>query len=308
MFFNVRTKSCTLHLDLVGIRFYRFYRFYPVGNQCNVPFQNCFTGLNLKTMETQPEKPSKMVQSTQEEIDYIGEKLNVEFEVVTNFFGDGDMNFVANITLTNSGDSQVQASGDWAIFFFNFRKIDRDFGTKNNDMETGGQFDVDPVNGQLYTLTPNGDFRGLNPGQSVSVIYKAQDAIAAKSDVLPNWYVASAKTQARVLKSTKGYDASFVKPFDKPWLWKRRQNDVYNPWNPVERYDHQEVEDLGKAVNPIIPTPKQFDVHDDAGTVVFDPSTWVVVADQSLRREVAHITGEQNIAHVYFCNILGSFL
>lgn len=232
-----------------------------------------------------------MAQSPQEDIDYIAQYIDVKYEVINNLLSDeGRRMYLAKITLTNIGSSIVRHTSDWKIYFFSLRQIEPNVGAK--DVETlGNLFRITHINGYLFSLSPVDNFPEIQPGESVSVTYRAASANAARSDNFPNWYVTAPNAKAKILKSTEGLDAVFVSTFDSPAKWKRSPTDLYDPLNPGQRYEQNVMQDLEHAPLPVIPTPKEYQVDMEGSTVMIDTSKWVVVADSSLETEAHYLSG-----------------
>ncbi len=221
-----------------------------------------------------------MASTTQDDVEYIAKNLDVKYDVLTN----SPDKYSAKITLTNIGNEHIKRTIDWKIYFYSFRKVDNVLVSDNY------AFSLEGINGLLCCLSPTANFTGLQPKQNVELVYQAAGANVARSDNLPNWYVVAPNTKAAVLQSTLGVDASFVSHFDSPEKWKRKPEDMYNPWKPAERFDKNKMEDLGKAPNPILPTPKDFTIDEKEGSIVMDKSKWVVVAESTVKAEAGYVS------------------
>ena len=230
--------------------------------------------------------------TTDEEIEYIAKHLDVNFEVISNLVRkDGRSRCLGKITFTNSGTQHIRSGRDWKIYFYSFRLIEPSLMNEDGMLTSDNMFIINFLNGLLYSLAPTKDFPGLEPGNSVSLTFKAEGANVARSSNLPNWYIAGPTNKPRILKSTEGLDAEYVGRFDSPEKWRRFINDLYEPFNPAHRFDYNEMDDLEEAPIPIIPTPKEFEMDTKGGTVLFDKSKWVVIAENGLRKQAKYLTG-----------------
>lgn len=94
---------------------------------------------------------------------------------------------------------------------------------------------VTHINGCLFKFSPTNDFQNLNPGNSIRIMFNASFWCVAKTDVMPNWYMATDSLQARTVTSTAGEGLEFVGPFDSKNKWKRYPSDRYNPYTAKQR-------------------------------------------------------------------------
>ena len=238
--------------------------------------------------------------TTEAEMEYIAKNLAISYEVISNLQEEDERpRYLAKITFTNTGTSPIESGPDWKIYFYSFRLIEPNAMKEDGVLTPNNMFIINFLNGLLYSLTPTKDFLGLEPGNSISITYRAGGANVARSSNLPNWYIAGPNSKARIIKSTEGVDADFVSSFDSPSKWKRNIHDMYEPLNPRERFDSNEMEDMEKAPIPIIPTPKEFQVDMEGRTVSFDKSKWVVVAKSDLQRQARYLAGKYNLIHTH---------
>lgn len=69
------------------------------------------------------------------------------------------------------------------------------------------------VTGSLFKLKPERQFQ-LSNNASVTCSYVAQGYQVARTDSLPNWYVAANGVQAKNINSTNNETFHFVEPFN----------------------------------------------------------------------------------------------
>ena len=76
---------------------------------------------------------------------------------------------------------------------------------------------------------------GIPSGKSLAFTMRIKFWTVSKSDVMPNWYMASPGLEPRLIESTAdGQD--FVSDFDLPQQYKRYEQDSYEPFTPEDRY------------------------------------------------------------------------
>lgn len=116
-----------------------------------------------------------------------------------------------NITFANLGHQDL-LYGNWEVYFFSTHLIQPD-----NFPYAKGYCDmkVFHVAGSLFKLKPERQFQ-LTKNASVTCTYVAQGYQIARSDSMPNWYVAADGMQARNIISTNNESLRFVRPFNRP--------------------------------------------------------------------------------------------
>ncbi|KAK3755736.1 hypothetical protein QZH41_007466 [Actinostola sp. cb2023] len=120
-----------------------------------------------------------------------------------------------------------------------------------------------------------------------------------KTDVMPNWYIAAERLQARTVTSTTGEELDFVGLFDDKKKWKRYPSDRYNPYTAQERYEMAAgQEDMGKAAHVVLPSPLNISKYDVTKIVDVRTGDWIVVAPKELTKEAQFLAGELGINEV----------
>ncbi|XP_013417098.1 uncharacterized protein LOC106178458 [Lingula anatina] len=235
-------------------------------------------------------------QGDQQSIDYLASFLQVRYDVIDNLMY-GASGFLAQINFTNVGPKPI-SKGHWSIYLCHINMIEPNHLPNPNGYILGNSsLRAFHVNGCLFKLTPTDSFKTLFPGKSIMVPFKAANWQVARTDIMPNWYVASSKSGIlpKVLKSTAGESLSFVGPFNTPQKWKRYSFDVYNPYTPEQRYHiNSEVRDLGSAGTSIVPSPVEM-VADESKMVDLGTGDWVLFADPAFKNEVAFLTARLHL-------------
>ena len=112
----------------------------------------------------------------------------------------------------------------------------------------------------------------------------------ARTDVMPNWYIAAEGMKPYVIENTEGDDLDFVRPFNRPNKWKRFPNDQFNPYSPRIRYDiNKDVVDYGRSIKPVIPTPQLYKDLDK--NIMVHPRNWVVLESMDFPKESKLVSG-----------------
>ena len=232
---------------------------------------------------------------TQQELNYVGENLDVRVKLTDNLKQDGKYHFMI-ITLTNQGTAPIETRS-LKLFFHSFFMVEPDhLPNPHGYVSNHNNVKLFHINGMLFSAEFLQKFGDINPGKSKQIKLKVQDWAVSKSDVPGNWYITSGTREPRILKSTTAKDHSFVEDFVQPNQYKRYKADVYNPFTPWERFDRVRGEDLGHDVvaNNVIPTPSH---------AKFDPAvhftvdnTWAVAALQEFTEEAVFLSGESPFA------------
>ena len=228
---------------------------------------------------------------TQQELNYVGENLDVKVKLTDNLKHDGKRHAMI-IALTNKGTAPIETKS-LNLFFHSFFMIEPDHLPAPN----GYVSDVDNVrlfhvNGMLFRAEFLPQFGDINPGESKQINLQVQDWAVSRTDVPPNWYVTAGTREPRILKSTSAKDYSFVEDFVEPNQYKRYKSDVYTPFTPWERFDRVKGEDLGyeAVANNVIPTPSYAKYDPNASFAV--DNTWAVAALQEFTEEAVFLSGK----------------
>lgn len=201
------------------------------------------------------------------------------------------------MTLTNAG-SQSIPNGPWAIYLCHIRVIEPAH-TKHNPngyvIPGSHGIKVTHINGCQHKFEPTASFPGLAGSQSLVVDFDAENWNVAKTDVMPNWYIAAEGLRARTITSTAGEDLSFVGPFDTPNKWKRIASDKYDPYTPQKRYSVNDVIDLKKPGQLIVPSPKEIIGLDETRKINLGTGDWSIVASAELKNEAGFLAGNATV-------------
>jgi hexosaminidase len=221
-------------------------------------------------------------------VDYIANHLDVKYDVISNLVNDW-LNFTAKITMKNTGGRDLM-SGNWELYFFSIRLIQPDdFPYADGFLLKDCNMKVHHVGGSLFKLTPERQFSLKSLDNAVCTIV-AKYWQSARTDCMPNWYVAAAGMEAKNIVSTQNKGLTFVGPFTKREQYIRYPEDEWRPYTPEARYDINKVMTVSRSpAKRIIPTPVEMNLQ--TSTVTVD-STWKVVNSTEYFKEIQQIAGE----------------
>ncbi|KAJ7372794.1 hypothetical protein OS493_016713 [Desmophyllum pertusum] len=155
----------------------------------------------------------------QSDINNMVSNLKVRYDVIDNLqtsLEDKKKTFRAQITLVNEGAADITV-GDWALYLCSIRMIEEEHTAHNSQgfvLPGGPGINVTHINGCLFKFAPNKDFKTMKHNDSLVLAFNASFWCAARTDVMPNWYIASDGLQARTITSTTGEKLTFVGPFE----------------------------------------------------------------------------------------------
>ena len=246
-------------------------------------FRQSLLALGLTTALMAP----TMAAMTQDQLDTIANDLDLQYDVLDNT-QDAWRTFRARITLTNQS-AEMLANSDWTIFFSHIRMIpEQDLpGVK-----------ISHINGDMFKLEPTESFTPLHQGDSLDIEFDAEFWQAAKTDVMPNWYIVGVdaggnELEARLIVSTSNVttdgipvlpddELAFVGDFNSAMQWKRYDDpeivDRYDPPTATSRYEANAIINKRDVRGEILPTPAQAHIRtdrpvslDDSWTIVYAP-------------------------------------
>ena len=228
----------------------------------------------------------------QSTLDYIAANLGIRYDVIDNF-QDTWKSYRVRMTLTNAGSDAIP-NGPWAIYLCHIRVIEPAH-TKHNPsgyvIPGGHGIKVTHINGCQHKFEPTPNFPGLPGFQSLIVDFDAENWDVARTDVMPNWYIAAEGLRARTITSTSGEDLSFVGPFDSQNKWKRISSDKYNPYTPQKRYAINDIIDLKKPGQLIVPSPLEIVGLDKTRKINLGTGDWAILASADLKNEASFLAG-----------------
>ena len=230
---------------------------------------------------------------TQNDLTYIASNLNIHYEVLNNL--ESEDTYKSRLNLTNGGKKEINY-GPWAIYFNFIRLVEPKHLKKNPSAgyiipNIGMKFVH--ITGSLFKLEPLKGFQTLSAGESLSFDFGAQFYSVAKTDVMPNWYIAAEGFEAMNVKNTSGEDLNFVGRFDMKQKWKRTKDDRYNPFTPAKRFEQINVENKRPSPGSIIPSPVEIKVVNEQYVNV---SNWTIVTAAEYEKEAMYLGQKLNLS------------
>lgn len=193
----------------------------------------------------------------------------------------------AQITLSNRGSHPIR-NGKWAIYIC-LLGIIQEQQLANNPagyvIPGGSNFKMTHLSGCLYKLEPLSNFQSIASGDIVKVQFNTT-LIRARSNLTPNWYVASEGLEPRIIANTAGEDLSFVFSSDK-LTW--------------DRFSASSVTHLGHAPYMVIPTPNELFFTDKTKDkkVSLENGEWRVFGEKGLENEVDFLASMSDICQQF---------
>ncbi|OWF40739.1 uncharacterized protein LOC110463418 [Mizuhopecten yessoensis] len=194
---------------------------------------------------------------SQPDLDFISSNLDIKVKVEDNLEYDGGRHkFV--ITLKNAGNQHIRGD-NWTIYFYSFFMLEGEHLPRPGGYEVPGQgVRLHHVTGCLFGMAPTATFASLNSMETREVVFFGDNWAVSRSDVPPNWYIASDGLESRLINST-AFGSRFVEDFTSVRQWKRYRTDQYNPYTPRDRTTRYGENTAGQSTKKqyIIPTPKR---------------------------------------------------
>ncbi|MCW8347915.1 carbohydate-binding domain-containing protein [Vibrio sp. ZSDZ65] len=234
---------------------------------------------------------------TPQELTQLGNGIDLTYSVIDNT-QDEWRTFKSAITLKNDSTVALAASG-WSLYFSHIRMIR----TLSSDAVK-----ITHVNGDIFKLEPTATFKGLKPGHTLRVEFTADAWQVAKTDIMPNWYLANDNGDTALISSTSNLkdgvvpvmpsdELPFVSEFDTEQQWKRYGgiNDYYDPFTAKDRFDrNSDLKTIANIIG-IVPTPS----HLAVGTSNIEiNNSWVVVFDNGYEEQAQFIAKQFGLSAV----------
>ncbi|XP_031565071.1 uncharacterized protein LOC116300354 [Actinia tenebrosa] len=246
----------------------------------------------LTWLTTTPVLVSSLAQT---DLDYMSSFLNVRYDVIDNFI-DTWLQYKARVTLSNKRTIAV-TKGNWAIYFCSIRIVEPDHLPHNPQgyiVPGGPGVKLTHINGCLHKMEPTDDFEDLGPGSEVKVEFKVKYFAVARTDIMPNWYVAASGLEPRTIKNTIGEGLEFVGDFKSEKQWRRYTEDQYHPYSPEQRYDKIDIKDLGASPLLLIPTPLHVSGWNNTQRMSLVKTTWTMSVGSGLKNEATFLAENVN--------------
>lgn len=215
----------------------------------------------------------------------------MKVDIVDNLNDDGNV-FIQKIRMKNLGTKPVR-SGSWSIYIYVIRLVEpTQYPYPDGYLIPGSGMRISHTGGSLYELRPDPEsYQSILPNKEIVLEFNSKYWQSARTDTMPNWYVAAEGLKTQIIQSTEGESLSFVGPFDTLNKWKRFPQDKFNPYTPSARYAINEiVPDLKRPGKPLIPTPYSMTL-DESSKVTISRGYWVVLDSPEFQNEIKYLTG-----------------
>ncbi|OOQ57518.1 beta-N-acetylhexosaminidase [Mucilaginibacter pedocola] len=172
--------------------------------------------------------------------------LVITWEVVDNNYQNKGEALTA-ITITNKGKTSLPASG-WKFYFNSSRNFVAN--------AVSGNARIEPINGDLYSITPNAEFKAIKPGKSGRIDYICESPVVNFTDAIEGPYLVWDS------EPNKGYAIGdfVVKPFNPTYLGLITPEIIYN--------QNKIIQDIPAAsLQKIIPTPASYKENSGSFTI-----------------------------------------
>ncbi len=190
--------------------------------------------------------------------------ISLHWEVENNGLNAADQ-YIAHLDVKNTGDAPIPATG-WALYF--------NFELECAPLRLASAYRLDHVNGDLYRLSPNVRFHGLNKDESFTIPLTCDGAILSYS-LAPGgfFFVFEGTEPITVPKSSISY---FI-PADQMF---RGKLDKVPVSTPQLRYNqNKDLTLISKdKLPPVVPTPKF--IKPSHGSVTIDDKTLILYSDE----------------------------
>ncbi|CAL1546612.1 unnamed protein product [Lymnaea stagnalis] len=225
---------------------------------------------------------------TQDELNQTADGLRVTWTVLTNTRE--VERFEVEVTLENWASIEILSYGSWKIYFNCIFLIEPDAlrdGKKTAELKGQG-LKVTHVQGSFFYLEPTTSFIPLKPGGKRKINFKVKYWSVARTDVMPNWYIAAPGLEPVPIASTQGEPLSFVADYATPGQWKRYDYDYYNPYTAQERYDRNYIPHAADD-SEIRLVPKPTSVKMDSSRRLAVDRTWFISFTGPLSEEATYL-------------------
>lgn len=192
--------------------------------------------------------------------------LTLSWEVIDNNYKNKQQSLTALI-ITNNGTEEMPAGG-WKIYFNSSRNFIVD--------AASGNAKVQQVNGDLYSITPNQNFKAIKPGESARIEYICEDIVVNYTDAIEGpYFVWDAAPE-------KGYlPGNFIiKPLDPKYPGLVTPEVIYN--------QNKSIADIPADKLPkIVPLPLSY--QETEGTFTLAAGVKLIAADTRFAKELAKL-------------------
>lgn len=206
------------------------------------------------------------------------QQIKIDWKLITNNFQGKDQ-YQFSITLTNNNKKGVLPSGNWTIYY----NANRDVADSN----LAGPMKSYRVHGDLFYLKPTAEFKGLKPGESITVTGIGEAWAFNISDAPAGYYLVwdNDPKIAHAITKTSATPPADINKF------KRSPNQVNDQVTPEMVFEQNtSIKDLPTQNIPVVfPTPVSYQAKE--GKIILSAST-AIEADPAFSNEAALLKEE----------------
>jgi hexosaminidase len=222
---------------------------------------------------------------TQKELAEFAKNTELKFAVKSNFTSATQSKSQAELVLHNKSSKTLSAgASNWVLYFHAIRKLE----TTTQDGLT-----LQHVQGDLHSLTPGADFKGLKPGQQLRFVFSPSSVLVSYSDWMPRAFITSKGLTPEIFANTDTEDFSrFVEPYTQPQQLQRFNNpgpDLYPIATSQNRFvlNQQQLSAFEKPEQlSIVPSPQQISYQRGKTQLSSD---WVIYHSGRLTSEASYL-------------------
>ncbi|XP_061190125.1 uncharacterized protein LOC133197994 [Saccostrea echinata] len=237
-----------------------------------------------------PDEPLPIAE--QHLVDYIANELTIRYKVISNT--NLSKKYTTAIFIKNNGSRHVYA-GNWEIHFFSSHLIQPDeYPYPEGYILRDCKMSLFHVGGSLFKLKPDREF-SLPESNTLTCNLVVQGYQVARTDSMPNWFVAAEGMQPKDVVSTENEALGFVDSFVRPEQYHRFEGDIYSPYTPQDRYNiNDNMTISGTEAKQVIPTPVHI-ITKQNNSITID-NTWVFYHTNIFEKEAILIANLFNLS------------
>jgi len=222
---------------------------------------------------------------TQSELAGFAKNTELKFAVISNFTSATQQKIQAELILQNNSSITLSAgASNWVLYFHAIRKLD-------TAVQKG--LTLQHVQGDLHSLTPGKDFKGLKPGEQLRFAFSPSSSLVSYSDWMPRAFITAKGLTPEVFTNTDTEDLSrFVEPYTQPEQLQRFNNpapDLYPIASSQNRFvlNQQQLSAFEKPEQlSIVPKPQQMSYQRGKTNLTAD---WLIYHSGRLTSEAKYL-------------------
>ncbi|MBU1620255.1 MAG: carbohydate-binding domain-containing protein [Gammaproteobacteria bacterium] len=222
---------------------------------------------------------------TQAELAEFAKSIELKYAVKSNFTSDAVPKSQVELILENKSSRTLAAAKDnWVIYFHAIRK--------QEGAEQHGLI-LQHVQGDLHSLSPGKNFKGLQPGQQLRLTFSPSASMVSYSDWMPRAFITAKGLKPEVFANTDTEDFSrFVEPYTRAEQLQRFNKpspDLYPIATSQSRFvlNQQQLSAFKKPEQlSIVPSPQQISYQRGQTKLSAD---WVIYHSGRLTSEATYL-------------------